>query len=269
LEASIRTLTAIQAVGDSYGWNDEYAGAFPHHARAEAMVAGFPAAWQAEPDLLAARSSNLRLLAESAHKTGRADIARQANDDAIAINRRLLAASPDDPQRLRKLVVSLWYAAVVHRTNERDAAARASIDEAVALARRMVARDADDAGALQMLALTAEVKAQVLADAGDMAGNAAIGAELLAAHDRLVTLAGAVPGARRSRAASLRTQGHNRWNLRDTAGACRLWRDALATYDALAAAGALSKLDANNARPEVAGYVATLCTGPVGWRRLD
>ena len=158
----------------------------------------------------------------------------------------------------------------VHRTNERLPQARAAAAEAVALARRMVARDDRDAGAQQMLAITAEVQAQLLADAGDAAGNAAIAAEMLAAHDRLVALAGNTPGARRSRAASLRTQGTNRWNLKDTAGGCRAWRDALATYDALAAAGHLSKLDTNNARPEVGGLVQGLCVGTrPPWRRIN
>lgn len=267
--ASALTVSAIQAVGDSFGWNDDYAAAFPHHARAEAWLTGLPTRLAQAEDVMAARSANLRLLGEAAHKTGRAAIARRAIEDAIAINRRLLATRPADPQRQRKLVTSLWYAAVVHRTNERDSEARMRIEEAVRLARTMVARDADDAGALQLLALTGEVKAQVLADAGDAAGNAAIAAEMLVAHDRLVALAGDAPGARRSRAAALRTQGGNRWNLRDAAGACRHWREALTIYDGLAARGQLSKLDANNARPEIAGYMKSLCAGPSPrWRPL-
>jgi len=269
-QASAHYVTAIQTVGDSFGWNDDYAGAFPYHQRAEAWAATLPPALAEDEQLLAARSGNLRLLGEAAHKTGRGAIARQAIDGAIAINRRLVNARPDDPQRQRKLAISLWYAAVVHRTNEREAEARARIDEAVAVARAMVARDSRDAGALQMLALTAEVKAQVLADAGDATGNADIAAEMLGAHARLVALAGDAPGARRSRAASLRTQGGNRWNLRDAAGACRHWREALGIYDALAAAGQLSKLDANNARPEIAGYMKNLCAGPnPRWQPVD
>ena len=53
-------------------------------------------------------------------------------------------------------------------------------------------------------------------------------------------------------------------------GACRIWRAALAGYDALAARGQLSKLDQNNSRPEVAGLVRDLCVGPVPvWRKVD
>ena len=203
-------------------------------------------------------------------RPGREAIATRAIADAIAIYRRLLASAPDDPRRQRKLATALWYGAVLDRTARRNVTARERIAEAVALARRMVARDPRDAGALQLLALTGEVQAQVLADAGDAAGNAAIAAEMLGAHNRLVALAADAPGARRSRAASLRTQGTNRWNLQDTAGACQTWRDALATYDALAAKRQLSKLDQNNARPEVAGLVAELCTSPVPrWRKID
>ena len=269
-EAAMRAIAALQAIGDSHGWNDDYAGAFPHHARAETLAAALPPALADDERVLAVRSGNLRLLGEAAHKTGRAAIASQSIDTAMAINRRLLTASSDDPQRLRMLTVSLWYAGVMHRTNERLPQARAVSTEAVALARRMVARDDRDAGAQQMLAITAELQAQLMADAGDVAGNAAIAAEMLAAHDRLVALAGDAPGARRSRAASLRTQGTNRWNLKDTVGGCRAWRDALATYDALAAEGQLSKIDVNNARPEVARLVQGLCVGTrPPWRRIN
>ncbi|KPF80526.1 hypothetical protein IP88_00150 [alpha proteobacterium AAP81b] len=269
-EAAAKYATALQTIGGSHGWNDDYAAAFPHHQRAEAFLAGLAPALAQDDRVLAARAGILRLFGEAAHKTGRSAVARAALDKAIAVNRARRAAAPDDPQRLRKLTTSLWYAGVVHRTNQRLAEARAAIAEAVALARAMVARDAADAGAWQMLAITSEVQAQLFADAGDAAGNAAIAAEMLAAHDRLVALAGAAPGARRSRAASLRTQGSNRWNLRDTQGACRAWRDALASYDALAAAGRLSRLDTNNARPEVAGLVRQLCAGASPpWRRID
>jgi serine/threonine-protein kinase len=269
-EAAAQLITAVQAIGDSHGWNDDYAAAWPHHARAEALAAALPAAIAADERVQSARSGNLRLLAEATHKTGRDVMADRAIADAIAINRRLLSAAPDDPRRQRKLTTALWYGAVLDRTAKRDSAARQRIGEAVALARRMVARDSRDAGALQMLALTGEVQAQLLADMGDAAGNAAIAAEMLAAHDRLVALAGDAPGARRSRAASLRTQGTNRWNLKDTAGACRAWRDALATYDGLAAKGQLSKLDQNNSRPEVAGLVRDLCASAnPPWRRVE
>ena len=269
-EAAMRAITALQAIGDSHGWNDDYAGAFPHHARAETLAAALPPQLADDERVQAARSGNLRLLGEAAHKIGRAAIASQSIDAAIAINRRPLAASSDDPQRLRKLTTSLWYAGVMHRTNERLPQARAATTEAVALARRMVARDDCDAGAQQMLAITAKLQAQLIADAGDLAGNAAVAAQMLAAHDRLVALAGDAPGARRSRAASLRTQGTNRWNLKDTVGGRGAWRDALATYDALAAEDQLSKFDANNARPEVARLVQGLCVGTrPPWRRIN
>ncbi|WP_310473738.1 serine/threonine-protein kinase [Sandarakinorhabdus sp.] len=273
-ESATLYATALQAVGDSYGWNDDYAGAFPHHVRAEAFLAGLPPALAGDDRVQGARSGNLRLLAEAAHKTahipGRAALARQSLENAVAINRTRLAREPDDPGRLRKLATALWYAGVVHRTNNRSVAAETASREAVAVGRRLVARDAADAGALHLLALTAEFQAQLLADAGDKAGNAAIAAEMLAAHDQLVRQAGSAPGARRSRAASLRTQGGNRWNLRDTAGACRAWRDALGTYDALAAANQLSTLDANNARPELTGLVRDLCdSANPKWRKVD
>jgi serine/threonine-protein kinase len=123
-EAAALYATAIQAMGDSHGWNDDYPGAFPHHAQAEAFLAGLPPALAADDRVQAARNGNLRLLAEAAHKTGRAEIAHRALDDAIAINRARLTALPDDPPRQRKLATSLWYASVVHRTNARAAAAR-------------------------------------------------------------------------------------------------------------------------------------------------
>ena len=269
-EAAAGLITAVAGIGESHRWNDDYAGADPHHTRAEALVAALPAKLRTDDRVRAARAGNLRMLGEAAHKTKQPEIARRALDDAIAIHRGRLVAAPGDPLRQRKLAIALWYAAVVHRSNERTPQARAGIAEALALARTLVARDPADAGAIQLVAVIGEVQAQVEADAGNDAGNATIAAEVLAAHDRLVTLAGDAPGARRSRASTLRTQGGNRWILRDAPGACKAWRDALATFDALAAAGQLSKLDANNSRPEIAGFVTKLCKGPKPvWRHFE
>ncbi|TPE63307.1 serine/threonine protein kinase [Sandaracinobacter neustonicus] len=260
-EAAALAITAIQAQGDSFGWNDDYAAALPQHQRAEALIAALPPQIQSDPEVRSARSANLRLLAEAHHKLKQAPEARAALDQAVAINRSLLAEKPEDPALLRKLAVSLWYSAVVHRTNEQDSQARTAIEEAVRHADRMAAMDTNDAGALQMQAITGEVLAQVHADRRDAAASKAATARVLAAHDRLVELAGNAPGARRSRTAALRTSAGNLYNLGDIPGACRAWRDTLASYRALEAEGNLSELDRKNALPETRDYIRNFCEG--------
>lgn len=255
--------TAIQAEGDSFGWNDDYAGALGHHARAEALLAGLPSDQRSQHDVLLARSANLRLLGEAYHKTKAEARARKTLADAVAINRRLFAAMPEDPQIARKLISSLWYSAVVDRDNRRDAEARAAIAEAVDRADALAARDPNDAGALHLVALTGEVKAQVLADGHDFPASYAAGDAVLAAHRRLVALAGASPGARRSMAASMRTIGGNHYNGRDYAGACRLWRDTLAIYRDFEKAGTLSETDRKVGMAEMSDFTKRACdNGP-------
>ena len=260
-EAARLHALAIQSQGDSFGWNDDYAAALSHHLRAETFLSGLPGAIAGDPRVSAVRSGNLRLLGEAQHKLKMVPEARATLDRAIAINRRLLAAAPDDPQMLRKLAVSLWYAAVVHRTNRRDAQAKADIAEAVALARRMQARDPADSGALQLLALTSEVEAQVAADRGDKAASLGASDTALAAHRRLVELAGDAPGALRSYTATLRTTAGNAYNLGDIRRACFHWRQALGNYRQLQQKGALTELDRNNALPETAAFVRDICEG--------
>jgi serine/threonine-protein kinase len=253
--------TAVQAEGDSYGWGDDYAGARPVHQRAEGFIASLPPALQTHREIMNARSANLRLLGESHHKTGGGDAARAALDRAVDINRSLLGAAPDDPSILRKLTISLWYRAVVHRTNKRDRLARESIEEAVALARRLRDRDVNDAGGIQLFALTGDVQAQVLGDLGRYRESFAAGDEVLSAHRRLVELAENAPGALRSMAASLRTIGGNHYNGGDYPGACGSWRAAEGIYVALDRRGVLSELDRNNAKREVRDYLRTSCEG--------
>lgn len=260
-EAARLMATALQTQGDSFGWNNDYAGALPLHQKAEDFLAGLPVPLQADSGVRAARSANLRLLGEPQHKLKMHAQARATLDQAIAINRTLLAEAPDDPAMLRKLAVSLWYAAVVHRTNGRDAEARAAIEEAVSLANRMATQDPNDAGGLQMQAITGEVLAQVHADRRDAAASKAATAQVLKAHDRLVELAGDAPGARRSRTAALRTSGGNLYNLGDIEGACRVWRETLASYLALKSSGELSEFDARNGLPETQGLIRDVCEG--------
>lgn len=261
VEAARLLATSLQTQGDSFGWNDDYERALPLHQQAETFLASLPAAFQADAGIRAARSANLRLLAEPQHKLQMTAQARATLDQAIAINRGLLADSPDDPAALRKLAVSLWYAAVVHRTNERDTEAKRAIGEAVSLANQMAARDPDDAGALQLQALTGEVLAQVYADGRDAVASKAATARVLAAHDRLVALARDAPGARRSRTAALRTSAGNLYNLGDIKAACRTWREVLASYLSLQSAKQLSTLDAQNGLPETQGYLRNFCEG--------
>lgn len=260
-EAARLHALAIQAQGDSYGWNDDFAAALPFHLRAEAFLKALPAALLGNVLVRAARSGNLRLLAEAQHKLKQEDAARATIDQGIAINRGLLAEAPDDPKLRRKLAMSLWYAAVVHRTNERDREARAAIAEAVGLARQMVARDPHDSSGLQLLALASEIEAQLYMDSGDKAKSYTASESALGAHRTLVELAGGAPGALRSYTATLRTTASNRYNFGDIEGACTLWRQILANIGELQAKSALTELDRRNVLAETRGFMRDICEG--------
>lgn len=259
-------LTALHAEGDTHEWEDDYRVARGIHERAEAFAAALPGPFQQAREVRVARSTNLRLLGEAYHKLKQPALALAVLDRGVALNRDLVTAAPDDPALLRKLINSLRYAAVVHRTNERDEAARQTIAEAATLAERLSARDPNDSGALHLLGLVKEVQAQVLADLKRFPESYKVGDAVIAAHRRIVALADNAAGARRSLAAALRTTGGNHYNGRDYAGACTLWREALGTYRDLDKAGALSDSDRKGSFAEMTDYVARACDkgGPNG-----
>ncbi|WP_414902330.1 protein kinase domain-containing protein [Sphingomonas flavalba] len=258
---------ALQAEAESYNWDNDFAAAAIGHRRAEEFIRALPPELQADKQVTASLSANLRLLGENLHRTGRADEARGALERAVALNRGVLKHHPDDPSFRRKLAISLWYSAVVHRANRRDADALAAISEAMQLARAVAARDPGDAGGAQMIALCGEIYAQVLADTGRFAESYAVEAEVMAAHRTLVTRAGDAPGARRSMASALETLGVNHYNGGDLAGACRNWRESGAIYGQFAGTGQLSGYDRTTSLPKLTRLIATYCDGAP--RRAD
>ncbi|HEX8641553.1 MAG TPA: protein kinase [Allosphingosinicella sp.] len=254
--------TAVQGEADSYGWDENYPRARATHLRALQFLDRLPAQMREQRPILMVRSAVLRLLGEAHHNLDQQADARRVLDEAVAINRRLVRAEPDDPALVRKLATSLWYRAVVHRTNGRDELARASIEEAVANARQLRDRDRNDAGGLHLFAITGEVQAQVLADLRHLRESYAVGAEVIAAHRRLVELAEGAPGAVRSMADAISTQGGNFYNGGDYARACAAWREAHGIYASLEARGSLSESH-RASRSRLGDYLARSCdNGP-------
>lgn len=252
---------ALQAIGDSYGWEDDYQQARGAHLRAENFLANLPEELQQDQGVRNVRSANLRLLGEAHHKVGEAADARARLEQAVAINRSLVAEDPDSPTLIRKLAASLWYSAVVHRTNNRDPEARVAIQEAVALARRLKDSDPADAGALRLYGLVGEVYAQVLGDTGAYNESFAMTEEVVGIYRRLVELADGGAGARRGLAMVLRTGGGNFYNGGAYARACRSWREAITILETLDRQGALSQMDRNNSLAEMRTYTAQSCEG--------
>jgi serine/threonine-protein kinase len=262
-EAARLYAVAIQAEGDSYGWDDDYTRARDVHRRAEAFIAALPPALRAEDRLQQARSANLRLLAEAHHRIKEEPEAQRAIEGAIAINLRMFRAAPDDPVRIRKLALSLWYGAVLDYANKRDAAAARSIERAMELAERLRSRAPDDAGAVQLVAIVGEIEAQILGSLGRFDESYAAGGRVIDAHRRLVQLSGDAAGARRGMAAVLTTLGGNHYNGGDFAGACTRWREALDTFQLLDRRGSLTEHDRNNGVPELTNFLERSCeNGP-------
>ena len=262
LESARLTADAIRAEGDTFLWSEEYGGARRLHLAGESFIAGLPDGFQRDPRLMSIRAANLRLLGEAHHKLHETEKARAVLDRAVAINRAVLQSQPDDPQLRRRLVTSLRYRAIVHRTNERDELARQSIEEARAEALRLRDRDPNDVGAMQLFTVVSEVHAQILADLGRFPESWRIGEEARGAYRAMVERAGNAPGALRSMAQALRTDGTNHYNGGDYAGACRLWRQSHAIFAGLQRRGVLTDSDRDNAMTELGDYVARTCTPP-------
>jgi eukaryotic-like serine/threonine-protein kinase len=250
---------AIQAEGDIYLWVDDFAKARAKFEQAEAFIASLPPKLATEPGMMMVRSSNLKLYGEALHKLKDAPAARIALDRAVEINRILVRRATDDPAIQRKLAISLWYRAVVHRSNYRDTEAGASIDEAQTIARKILSRDQNDAGALKLFMLTSELSAQILGDQRRFPESYAMGEEVQNAQEKLVGLAGNTPGALRSMATSLATNGGNHYNGGDYAGACMIWRKALGIFDSLETNGALTETDRKNGKADLQRYLASSC----------
>jgi serine/threonine-protein kinase len=262
LEGARLYAQAVSAEGDAFGWANDYARGGPANMRAEEFIASLPAGWQRDPGMMTTRAANLRLLGEAYHKLKQKDSAQRVLDRAVDLNRALLARTPGDPQAMNKLIRALWYRAVVHRTNYRDALAAESIGEALALSRAFVARDPDDANALRLFALVGEVQAQVFGDAARRSESEAMGDEVVAAHRRLVSLAGDPAGARRSLAQALRTIGGNFYNGHDYEKACARWRAALDIFEDAERRGELLDRDRANGMPEMQRFIAKSCNPP-------
>jgi tetratricopeptide (TPR) repeat protein len=252
-----------QGTGDSYAWSDDFPRARDAYLAAEEFINRLAPPTREARDVRMVRSANLRLLGEAYHQLGDAGAARDVLDRAVEVNRSLVSNAPEDPALIRKLAISLWYRATVHRANQRLELASRSIEEAVTLARRLQDRSNGDATSTQLMALTGEVQAQVFSDLHRSAEAYAIGDEVVAAHRRLVTLAGGAPGARRSMASALNTLGDNLYNGAQYQRACALWRESESLWLELASQRELSAYDQANGQKSIRQRLAANCeNGP-------
>lgn len=84
----------------------------------------------------------------------------------------------------------------------------------------------------------------------------------MAAHQRLVTLAGGAPGAIRSMASAYDTRGGNFYNGGAYIRACEAWGEALGIYRGLDKRGVLSEFDHKNGLIAISKRVASTCNPP-------
>ena len=262
LETAKLNADAMRAEGDSFLWAEDYARARAIHLAADRYIAGLPPAMQRDPWMMSIRAQNLRLLGEAHHELEQVAEARAALDRSVDINRAVLATQPGDPLYRRRVITSLRYRAIVHRTNERDELARESIEEARELARILHDRDPADSGALQLHAVVNEVYAQVLSDLGRHQDAYRIGDEVRDAYRTMVAHAGNAPGQLRSLAMALRSNAEVHYNGGDYAGACRIWAEVLEIITGLERRGALTDFDRNNALTQTRDFLARSCNPP-------
>jgi eukaryotic-like serine/threonine-protein kinase len=254
--------SALQIQGDCDLWAEAYPAARTRLKGVEIFLSSLPSQLTGDPAMLALRATNLRLLGEAFHKLKQVESARLTLDQSVKVARALAATDPSHPDRARRLALALRYRGIVHRTNLRDPLARASIEEAVRIARRLRERDPRDAGALTLFVVTSEVYAQILADSRDYTQSYAMGAEVFAANQYRVKLAGNTPGAIRSMATATSTRGTNHYNGADYAGACKWWRESLDLFLGLEKRGQLTDYDRGGVKL-LRGYLSKSCeNGP-------
>jgi len=261
-EAARIYATAIQAEGDSWGWDGEYAKSLEPFRRAEAFIAGLAPALRNETGVMKAHSAILRLRAEAHHELKDDAAALPAVTQAVAINEALAKREPDSPEVLRKLAISFWYRAAVLSAMGRDADAYASVDRAVAITRQMRAKDPADRGATGLFAVVGEVRAMVLADLKRFGESYEMADEVLAAHRQIVAQSDNAPGVRRSMAATLKSVGGVYYNGGDYGRACTTWGEARGIYRDLDRAGKLTGHDREAALSEMQGWMTAACDPP-------
>ncbi len=262
LETAQYHANATRAEGDTWLWAEDYARARTVLSRAEAFIASLPPEMQRDLQTMTIRAQNLRLLGEADHNLDRHADAQAVLDRAVALNREVLARQPANPLYRRRVVTSLRYRAIVHRTNERNELARESIEEAREQARILRDRDPSDVGALQLYAVVSEVYAQVLSDLGRHVDAYRIGAEIRDAYQIMIARAGNAPGQLRSFAMALRSNAEIRYNGGDYVGACAIWEEILAILAGLEQRGALTDTDRNNALAQTRDYRNRACSPP-------
>ncbi len=255
-------ILAIQAEGDAYGWDDDYDRMREVMLRADAFYKSLKPALQSDLTVLSARSSSLRILGEAWHKSKHPAEARAVLAENVAVNRERLERDGQNPKVRRALIISLWYSAVVHRSNMRDAEAQAAISEAYQMARAWSRRDPGDNGALQLVAITGEVYAQVLTDRKLYGESETVSDAVMAAHKVMVERAGDAPGALRSMTTALATRGGNFYNAGQYAKACQAWTQTRDNWALLDKRGQLTQTDRQNGYAEIKDFLARACNPP-------
>jgi tetratricopeptide (TPR) repeat protein/predicted Ser/Thr protein kinase len=261
-EAARIYATAIQAEGDSHGWDANYEKSLEPFQRAEAFIDGLPPALRGDTGVMKAQSAILRLHAEAHQELDNPAAALEPMNRAVAINEALVKREAGSPEVLRKLAISLWYRAVVLKALKRPADAYASADRAVAVARDLRAKDPADRGAANVFAISGEVRAQVLGELNRLPEAYAMLEEVLADHRQTIARSGNAPGARRTLGEALRSAGVVYYNSGAYARACAAWDEALGVYRGLEREGKITGHDRAATLAEVKVASAAACNPP-------
>lgn len=253
--------TAIQAEGDSWGWDADYAKSLEPFQRAEVFIDSLSPTLRNHTGVMKAQSAILRLHAEALQELDKPAEALVPMNRAVAINEELVRREPS-PEVLRKLAISLWYRAVVLKALKRPADAYASADRAVAISRDLRAKDPADRGAANVFAIAGEVRAQVLGELNRLPEAYAMVEEVLAAHRQTVERSGNAPGARRTLGEALRSAGVVYYNAGAYPRACAAWAEGLSVYRSLEREGKVTGHDRTATLAEIKAANAAACNPP-------
>lgn len=261
-EAARIYAVAIQAEGDSHGWDGAYAKSLEPFQRAEAFIAGLSPALRNDTGVMKAQSAILRLHAEALQELDKPADALTPMNQAVAINEDLARREAGSPEVMRKLAISLWYRAVVLKALKRPADAYASADRAVAISRDQRAKDPADRGAANVFAIAGEVRAQVLGELNRLPEAYAMVEEVLAAHRETIARSRNAPGARRTLGEALRSAGVVYYNGGAYPRACAAWAEAQGLYRSIEREGKLTGHDRTATLAEVNAASAAACNPP-------
>lgn len=236
--------------GDSYGWDNDIPGAGRVYEAGIRMVEALPPPLRDSRAVRISMGGLLRQAGEVYRYTGDSDRAIARMQQAVALNRVVVADAKGAPETVRKLIAALWSLGDAQRSAGRLDEALKTISEGLEISRDMVAKSPNDAGAREAIAITGIVLAQVRSARGEHHAATAAADEVVAVRRELVARSGGNKGSRLGLAVALKDASPVYRAAGQAPAACAALRESRSIMVAYQSAGDLSDYDReNNLKP--------------------